>query len=393
MTAVTSRLPRGSRGVAILGIVLGALGLALALPPLQVRTHAVPVVFGLAGLACAVWALSRGERKLGVWAVVVSVAAAAFAIWVQGKSAGSESQVLNAGLVAATLVYATPLAYAALGGIFSERSGVVNIGLEGMMRAGAFFACWAAFATGSAWAGVAAGIAAGATLAAFHAFVSIHGRADQVVSGIALNLVALGLITFLLELVFGTTGVAPAETLPELPTLWGRSLYSYLALAAPFALAGLLRYTVLGLRLQSVGENPRAAATLGVSIARVRWIAVLGGGALAGLGGSALPLAILHRFDNKMPAGMGFMALAAMVFGKWTPLGALAASLFFAFGNAGVDAIKSALPPAGTVASWHLDGILLAAPYLLTLALLAGFVGRAVPPAADGIPFDPEARD
>lgn len=295
-------------------------------------------------------------------------------------------------ILRSVLDFAPPLILAALGGVISERAGVVNIGLEGMMRVGAFFACWAAFASGSAWLGVAAGVAAGASLAAVHAFVSIHGRADQVVSGIALNLVALGLVTFLLEAVFGTTGTAPAATLPELPLLFGRSPYTYLALAAPFALAAWLRYSVLGLRLRAVGEHPHAAATLGVSVARVRWAAVLGGGALAGLGGSALSLAILHRFDNKMPAGMGFMALAAMVFGKWTPVGALGASLFFALGNAAVDVVRSSLPRTGPLGDLHLDGILLAAPYILTLALLGGFVGRAVAPAADGVPYDPEAK-
>jgi len=300
--------------------------------------------------------------------------------------------MLALSILRSILDFAPPLILAALGGVLSERAGVVNIGLEGMMRVGAFFACWAAYATGSAWVGLAAGLLAGAALAAVHAFVSIHGRADQVVSGIALNLVALGLGTFLLEAVFGTTGTAPAETLPELPALFGRSPYTYLAFAAPFALHAFLHFTVPGLRLRAVGEHPHAAATLGVSVSRVRWAAVVFGGALTGLGGSALSLAILHRFDNKMPAGMGFMALAAMVFGKWTPLGAFGAAVFFALGNAAVDVVRSAMPPTGPLADLHLEGILLAAPYVLTLALLAGFVGRATPPAADGIPFDPEAK-
>jgi general nucleoside transport system permease protein len=295
-------------------------------------------------------------------------------------------------ILLSVLDFAPPLILAALGGVVCERAGVVNIGLEGMMRVGAFFACWAAFASKSAFLGLCAGLAAGAALAAVHAFVSIHGRADQVVSGIALNLVALGLVTFLLEAIFGTTGTAPAETLPGLPSLFGRSPYTYLAFGAAFALAALLRFTVPGMRLRAVGEHPHAAATLGVSVSRVRWAAVLASGALAGMGGSALPLSILHRFDNKMPAGMGFMALAAMVFGKWTPLGALGASLFFALGNAVVDTVRSAMPPTGPLAELRLDGVLLAAPYLLTLAVVGGFVGRAVPPAADGVPFDPEEK-
>ncbi len=293
-------------------------------------------------------------------------------------------------LARATLDFAPPLALAALGGVLSERSGVAAIGLEGMMRAGAFFAAWAAFAAGSAWAGLAAGVAAGAALSAVHAWLAIRWRADQVVSGIALNLVTLGLVTFLLEAVFGTVANAPAEGLPELPQLVGEGPLTWTALAAPVLAALFLSRTVAGLRLSAVGEQPWAAAAVGISVTRVRAIAVLSGGALAGLGGAALPLAVLHRFDNKMPAGLGFMALAAMVFGKWTPLGALGASLFFALGSASVDALRSALPPAA--AGWHLDGILLAVPYLLTLAVLGGLVGRAMPPEADGVPYDSEAR-
>ncbi len=293
-------------------------------------------------------------------------------------------------LLRGALDFAPPLALAALGGVLSERSGIAAIGLEGMMRVGAFFAAWAAFATGSAWAGLTAGCAAGAALASVHAWLAIRWRADQVVSGIALNLVSLGLVTFLLESVFGTVANAPAEGLAELPRLLGEGPLTWASLAAPALAALFLARTVAGLRLASVGEQPRAAAAVGVSVARIRALAVLGGGALAGLGGAALPLAILHRFDNKMPAGLGFMALAAMVFGKWTPLGALGASLFFALGSAAVDALRSGLPPEA--AGWHLDGILLALPYVLALAVLGGLVGRARAPAAAGVPYDLEAR-
>jgi simple sugar transport system permease protein len=293
-------------------------------------------------------------------------------------------------IAGAVLDFAPPLVLAALGGVLSERAGVASIGLEGMMRVGAFFACWGAFAAGNAWVGAAAGVAAGLALAAIHGYACIRWRADQVISGIALNLVALGLVTFLLETVFGTTGSAPAEPLPPLPSWFGHGPLSYLALALPFALALLLRHTVLGLRLRAVGERPQAAASLGIAVGPIRWGAVLAGGALAGLGGAALPLAILHRFDNHMPSGMGFMALAAVVFGKWTPTGAFLAAMFFATAEAAVSAVQGALPH--TWAELHLDGILLAAPYLLALAALAGFVGRTVPPAALGVPYQPEGR-
>jgi general nucleoside transport system permease protein len=294
-------------------------------------------------------------------------------------------------LLRSTLDFAPPLALAALGGVLSERAGVAAIGLEGMMRAGAFCAAWAAWVTGSATTGLAAGVAAGAAFAAVHAWLSLRWRADQVVSGIALNLVALGLFTFLLETVFGTVVTAPREGLPDLRRLAGFQVTTWVALGLPLLFAFALERTPAGLRLTAVGEHPQAAASVGVPVARVRAAAVLLGGALAGLGGAALPLAILHRFDDKMPAGLGFMALAAMVFGRWRPLGALGASLFFALGSALADSLRSALPPGA--ASLRLDGILLALPYLLALAVLAGLAGRATAPAALGVPFDPEARE
>lgn len=295
------------------------------------------------------------------------------------------SQLANA--LTAILDFAPPLLLAALGGVWSEKAGVVNIGLEGMMRMGAFAAAAGALATGSPWAGLLCGALAGAAMAAVHAVLSLRFRADQVVSGVALNLVALGLATFLLESIFGSAGVSPP--VPALPRdRFGHTALVYLALAAPIALHLVLSRTAFGLRVRAVGEHPRAAATLGVPVLRLRAACVLASGLLAGLGGAALSVGILGQFDARMPAGQGFMALAAMVFGNWTPLGAGAAALFFA----AADAVQRQLSFSLHASDLHLEGVFLALPYALTLLVLAGGMGRARPPAADGVPYEPEGR-
>src|SRR5207253_10412340 len=219
--------------------------------------------------------------------------------------------------LSSVLEFAPPLVFAALGGVISERAGVVNIGLEGMMRFGAFAAAAGALFTGSPWTGVACGAAAGAAAAALHALLSLRFRADQVVSGIALNLVALGLVTFLLEAIFGSSGVSPP--VPALPrNSSGQTAFAWLAIAAPFLVQLVLSRTPLGLRIRAVGERPRAAASLGVRVLPLRTACVLVSGAFAGIGGAILSVGILGQFDARMPAGQGFMALAAMVFGRWT---------------------------------------------------------------------------
>jgi general nucleoside transport system permease protein len=284
------------------------------------------------------------------------------------------------------LEFAPPLVLAALGGVVSERAGVVNIGLEGMMRAGAFAAAVGAFFTGSPWLGVGCGAAAGIAAAAVHALLSLRFRADQVVSGIALNLVTLGLTTFLLEATFGSSGVTPS--VPALPRdSAGRTAFAWIALALPVVVHFTFSRTPLGLRIRAVGENPHAAAASGVRVLPLRAVCVVASGALAGLGGAALSVGILGQFDVRMPAGQGFMALAAMVFGRWTPLGAAAAAFFFA----GADALQRQLSFSLHAADLRLSGVFLALPYALTLAVLAVGAGRIRAPAADGIPYDPES--
>ena len=301
-------------------------------------------------------------------------------------------QLLDA-LVGSTLEAAPALVFAALGAVLSERAGVVNVGVEGMMRAGAFVAAVAALVVPTPL-GVVLGMLAGATLAALHAWLCIRWRADQVVSGMAINLVMLALGTFMLEARFSPNGTPSIEQLTRygsgVPLIGGHTALTFLAIAAPFGVHALIQRTRFGLRLRAAGEKPQAVAAMGVSVAGIRYAAVIGGGLLAGLGGAALSVATLDRFEHHMPAGLGFMAVAAMVFGRWTPLGAAAAAAFFAFGNALRIGLTSSAPGVLEVVP---QGVLLALPYLLTLVLLAAQKkGAGQAPAALGTPYDPELR-
>lgn len=298
-----------------------------------------------------------------------------------------------------TLDYAPALIFAALGAVLSERSGIVNIGVEGMMRSGAFAAAVAALVVPTGVA-VWAGMLAGAALAAIHGYLSIRWRSDQVVSGMALNLVALAGVTFLLESRYSPSGTPPIaqlhrwtfaglEAVPLLRVLSGHSAMTYLAVLAALAFHLFLFRTPLGLRLRAVGEKPAAAATLGISVSRLRYGTVIGGGLLAGLGGAVLSTSTLDRFEQHMPAGLGFIALAAMVFGRWTPLGALGAAAFFAGGNALRIGLASSAPRVMQIVP---QGFLLALPYLLTLIVLAAPGTKSRAPAALGVPYEPESN-
>ncbi|OJT27260.1 ABC transporter permease [Archangium sp. Cb G35] len=302
-------------------------------------------------------------------------------------------------LLSSTLEYFPALLFAALGATLSERSGVVNVGVEGMMRAGAFCAAVAAI-TFPTPVGVLVGMLAGAGMAAIHGYLCIRWRSDQVVSGMAINLVALAGGTYLLESLYGPNGTPPIQQLtrwhlpglsevPLLRVLSGHSALTWIALVLPFAFHGLLYRTPLGLRLRAVGEKPHAVATLGLSVTGLRWLAVLGSGMLAGLGGATLSTAVLDRFEQHTPAGLGFMALAAMVFGRWTPLGAFLAALFFSFGGALRIGLASSAPGLLEVVP---QGFLLALPYVLTLAVLAFQGQRTHAPAALGTPYEQESR-
>jgi simple sugar transport system permease protein len=289
-------------------------------------------------------------------------------------------------LLGSVLDAAPPLIFAALGATLSERSGVVNVGVEGMMRAGAFVAAVSALVMPTPLA-VLVGMVAGALVAAVHAFLSIRLRSDQVVSGMALNLVMLALGTFLLEALFSSPTSTPSIT--QLPLVWGHPVTTWLAFVLPVLVHLALNRTAWGLRVRAAGEKPQAVAVMGVSVGWLRTGAVLASGALAGLGGAVLSTATLDRFEHHMPSGLGFMAVAAMVFGRWTPLGATLAAVFFAFGNALRISLASSAPGLMEVVP---QGVLLVLPYALTLLVLAVSGQRRAAPGSLGVPWDSEVR-
>jgi simple sugar transport system permease protein len=381
------------RAVAILGIALGVLAIWLALPPWTTETIGFPIAAGFFGAAAGLYALSRDERRLGWWALAVAVLGTAGAVWLQARDEETLAAIFSTGLIAAMLRFATPLAFAAIGGVLNERAGVVNIGLEGMMLAGAFFGIWATAWSGSWVIGVLMAMVFGGLFALIHAFFSIHLRADQIVVGFAINFLALGLTGYLFRSIYGTQGTPsgvdriPDVTLPaffrDIPfigDIFGQlNLMIWLMLALVILVwIGLFR-TPVGLRLRAVGEHPRAADTVGVNVYLVRYLAVVASGMLAALGGAYLSIGFTGTFNENMTAGRGFIALAAVILGKWSPLGAFGACLLFGFGFA----ISIPLQREANISA----NLLSTLPYVLTLIALVGVIGRSIPPAAVGRPY------
>lgn len=301
------------------------------------------------------------------------------------------------GLITATLRTATPLVFAGLGGVFSERSGVVNIGLEGMMIMGAFFAVFGTYTTGNPVMGILFAIIAGALMALLHAFLSVTLKADQVISGTAINLFSSALASFLIFKIFkkgGQTDIVKAlpynvpasiKGIPILgPIIGGINWFVIIAIVAVIVSHYVLFKTPTGLRIRSVGEHPKAADTLGINVYKVRYLCVVLSGALAGLGGAAL-IGITPVYREGMVAGRGFIALAAMIFGNWKPFGTMGACLLFAFGGS-FEIFAQGF-------SWNLPSEFYSSiPYVLTMLALAGFVGKTTAPAADGQPYEKGQR-
>ncbi|WP_163530670.1 ABC transporter permease [Halobacillus ihumii] len=302
-------------------------------------------------------------------------------------------------IIPQAVFFAAPLIFTALGGVFSERSGIINIGLEGLMVMGAFvgivfnLAFVDVFGNWTPWVSILVAMVVSAIFALVHAVASITFRADQVVSGVAINFLALGIGLFLtkqwygkgqtdmVERPFYTTDIPVLSKIPIVGDLFFSGMYltSYLAILLAFVAWYILFKTPFGLRLRSVGEHPMAADTNGINVYGMRYVAVMISGALGGLGGSVFALTIALNFSHATIVGQGFMSLAAVIFGKWHPLGALGAALFFGFAQS-LSIVGSGIPLLSEVPQIFL----LIAPYVLTILALAGFIGRAEAPKALG---------
>ncbi|NLK34910.1 MAG: ABC transporter permease [Gracilibacteraceae bacterium] len=280
-------------------------------------------------------------------------------------------------IVTASIRSATPLIFASLGGNFSERSGVFNIGLEGIMTVGAFSAVFFSFKTGSPWAGLLGAMIVGGLFGLLLAFMSIYIKANQVIVGTAINILAASLTTFLLVEIWGRPG--QTDNVEYFKAVGPFNIFTYLAFVMVFISYYVLYKTPFGLRVRAVGEHPRAADTLGVNVYAIRYICVIISGILAGIGGASLSIGSMSLFKEGMVAGRGFIALAALIFGKWNPIGAALACLFFGFAVA-LETVGNNLPVP--------NEFLNALPYIMTMFAVSGFVGRAVGPAAGGIPYE-----
>lgn len=284
-------------------------------------------------------------------------------------------------IIPATIRSATPLMFAALGGNFSERSGVVNIGLDGIMTVGAFSAVYFSYKTGSPWMGLLGAMFAGGLFGLLLAYLSIKFKANQVIVGTAINILAASLTTFLLVAVWGRPGQTNSV---NAFSNWGPfNIFTYLAFALVAVSYYVMFKTPFGLRLRAVGEHPKAADTLGVNVQLTRYLCVVLSGVLGGIGGASLSIGSLNLFKEGMVAGRGFIALAALIFGKWNPLGAAGACLFFGFAVA-LETVSNNLPIPRE--------FIFAMPYILTMFAVSGFIGKAIAPAASGIPYEKGER-
>ncbi len=388
-----------SKLVSTFGISTGA---GSKLPQWVIPSYGTATALSAVALFLGGYQLVRGfgKRTNLVFGLAVLLFIFSFLTW-----ATRDASISLAGMLKSTLLRAVPLTLGALSGVLSERAGVVNIAIEGMMLAGAMMGAlvgsialqaWPAsqFGSLSLWVGLLAALLTGAVLASFHAILSIRYKVDQIISGVVINIFSVGITSFISSKFLeefqdlnnpGIFKTVPIPILSQIPVIGGilfeSNVFTYLTYILLIVVHVALFYTAWGLRTRAVGEHPKAADTLGINVFRTRYLAVILSGLMAGLAGGYYTLGSVGRFDESMTAGRGFIALAAMIFGSWTPFGAFGASLIFGFADSlqGKLAILRVPIPSQ---------FLLMAPYIATMIALAGLVGRAIPPAADGQPYE-----
>jgi general nucleoside transport system permease protein len=347
------------------------------------------------GGTCAVlgaYQLARGFKK---WTNLVLGLVSAFFVFAFLTWATADQSLNLAGLINSSLIKAVPLTLGAMAGILCERSGVVNIAIEGMMLSGAFIATLVGSLT-NIWGGLLAAVLFGGILGLLHAVLSIKYKADQVISGTMINILSTGLTSFFSAKFlqkyqhlndpgrFATWDIPGLSKIPFIgPIFFSNNMFVYAMFFFIVVLTVALYYTRWGLRLRAVGEHPKAADTLGIDVYKTRYVAVVLGGMMAGFGGAYFTLGSVGRFDEVMTAGRGFISLAAMIFGNFVPGGAFAAGTLFGFADALASKLAILRVPIPSE-------FLLMAPYLVTMIVLAGVVGRTQVPAADGVPYDKE---
>jgi simple sugar transport system permease protein len=369
------------------GITVGTM------PNWVVPSHTALLITMVLSLAIGIYQTVKGFGKAtnGMVGVVFLMLIFSFLTWqASGKS-------LNlGGMLSSAVSMAVPITLGAFSGIMSERAGVVNIAIEGMMLMGSMVGALVGSVTQSVWMGLFAGIAAAVLLAALHAVLSIKYKIDQIISGTVINIFSTGMTSFLSQKFLqvhqnlNNPAMFPRIEIPGLanipligPILFNTNFFVYVMFILVFVLQWALFSTRWGLRHRAVGEHPKAADTLGIDVIKTRYIAVLLGGVIAGLAGTFLTLGSVGRFDEGMTAGKGFIGLAAMIFGNYNPFGALGAGMLFGF----ADSLGSKLSLLGSVIPSQFMSM---APYLITMIVLAGFVGKGHVPAADGTPYDKE---
>ena len=375
------------------GLVLGVFAAFLAIPPIEARTLTWSVLVGVVAMVLGVWTITRGRRRLGYGAVVAGALGIGLGILATRSGTGNLEAVFNSALVAQTFAFSTPLVFGAIGGMFSERSGVVNIGLEGMMLMGAFWGVYGADKGGTWVVGLLVGMASGGLLALVYAFFAIHLRADQIVGGTAVNFLALGITGYFFFQIYNGNyvpqGVSniPNVRIPGIadmkflgPAVGDLNLMIWVSFIVVILSYIVVFKTPIGLRIRACGEHPRAADTVGINVYAVRYACVVLSGILAAAGGVYLSDGFGGgTFTDNMTEGRGFIALAALIFGNWRPFGAFGAAVLFGFSSAVALRLQVYSASAST-----LFNVL---PYVLTLIAVAGVIGRTVPPAADGKPY------